>query len=723
MPDQTSEPGASLHFFCDDTIQLIEKLNLEANVPLESLRTGPQTRFLSAFNASRQLASLWELKYKELLGKYEDLAAEASRAMVARLDMEDLYELRKAEVTKSLKLETQRIDRMWSQKCAQLRKALSKEAEQRQALEQKLEAQGGGGGGVPRSPILSPQVIHISQSGSQRNPSLLVNNKLATPILARRTSSQAPEMDDEPSAAQLYTAADTGVFDPPDHQSSDEDSDPEEDLSPKAKPMEVEFNANTDDQVELDQIFSKLLAYTGSKKHSEFVAFSDMIDCGHMMRFYLRCVAVTEQIKSEDVISPGTKALAVELYETYLKSDAKLCIQLPAALTQPVGALLAEQKVEPELFNDCQRYVRNLLHKEVFPAYIQYLRSGTKSKASKFTIDREEIATTNPDLVMQRWVNRLAVSYPVHLNYLKTELRDMLQHQYQEKETLSKLRDLDNTNYWLIAEIGKGAFGSVYKGSNRQSADTVAIKVIDLEDVEGDIQTISREVATMKGKKCPQMTEYIDSAIYGTKLWITMEYMDGGSVLERITAMGSLKEKHIAIIAREVLLGLQFLASEGKIHRDIKAGNILMRKNGAVKLADFGTSRDLSDTFAKCNTQTGSPCWMAPEVINSTTSYDGKVDIWSLGITCMEMALGKAPHSELKTPMQVMRAIVDNPPPELTDKWSPYFRSFVQKCLKKDPAQRFSLQQLLQMAFIKNAGSTKKLKKLFLTPAQKGRTK
>jgi len=259
--------------------------------------------------------------------------------------------------------------------------------------------------------------------------------------------------------------------------------------------------------------------------------------------------------------------------------------------------------------------------------------------------------------------------------------------------------------------IGSGGFGSVYKGLKRDTNTICAIKVIDLEESQDDIMTITREINAMQGKTCPQLINYYGSCVYGTKLWIAMEYVNGGSVLDKVKEKKCLKEKYIAIIAREVLLGLYYLATEGKIHRDIKAANILLSQEGAVKLADFGASRQLTDTMAKCNTFVGSPYWMAPEVMMQS-HYDGKADIWSLGVTCLEMANGKPPHSHIP-PLKVMNLIVRNPPPELDGDYSPVFKNFVKLCLVKEPKQRSALASLLKHPFTQKAKKLKVLKELW----------
>lgn len=275
-----------------------------------------------------------------------------------------------------------------------------------------------------------------------------------------------------------------------------------------------------------------------------------------------------------------------------------------------------------------------------------------------------------------------------HLDLIRVQVDDIMSSgsDAKKQEEIKRMFEMyESLGYMKISKLGSGAFGSVYKGIQLSTKEIVAIKVIDLEEAKDDLLTIRREIAALsEGQLCPQMVQYKGSCINQTELWIVMEFAQGGSLFDKLKNGHSFTEPEIAIIIREVLLGLVFLASENRLHRDIKAANILLQNDGQIKLADLGATGQLSHTSPRAATFVGSPYWMAPEILRNDT-YDGKADIWSLGITCIELVKGKPPLSELN-PLRIVMTVPMNPPPRLEgEEHSKEYRDFIAKCLQKNP--------------------------------------
>ncbi|KAL5759351.1 hypothetical protein ACOSQ2_018189 [Xanthoceras sorbifolium] len=265
----------------------------------------------------------------------------------------------------------------------------------------------------------------------------------------------------------------------------------------------------------------------------------------------------------------------------------------------------------------------------------------------------------------------------------------------------SVTREDPTTKYELLNELGKGSYGSVYKARDFRTSELVAIKVISLTEGEEGYEEIRGEIEMLQQCNHPNVVRYLGSYQGEEYLWIVMEYCGGGSVADLMNVTEeALEEYQIAYICREALKGLAYLHSIFKVHRDIKGGNILLTEQGEVKLGDFGVAAQLTRTMSKRNTFIGTPHWMAPEVIQESR-YDGKVDVWALGVSAIEMAEGLPPRSTVH-PMRVLFMISIEPAPMLEDKekWSLVFHDFVAKCLTKEPRSRPTAAEMLKHKFI-----------------------
>lgn len=243
--------------------------------------------------------------------------------------------------------------------------------------------------------------------------------------------------------------------------------------------------------------------------------------------------------------------------------------------------------------------------------------------------------------------------------------------------------------YKRLETIGKGAYGSVHRGLEIATGNVVALKIINLDTEDDDVADIQREVALLTQlRDAPNVTQYYGCFLDGPRVWIVMEYAQGGSVrtLMKATKDGTIEEKYVAVIIREVLFSLSYLHKSGIIHRDLKAANILITAAGKVMICDFGVSALLVTTSSKRNTLVGTPHWMAPEVAHAS-AYDSKADIWSLGIMIYEMVTGNVPNAHIMDQAKLIQMLPRMKPPRLIEgEGSKDLREFVAHCLRESPS-------------------------------------
>uniref|UniRef100_A0A452IK55 non-specific serine/threonine protein kinase n=1 Tax=Gopherus agassizii TaxID=38772 RepID=A0A452IK55_9SAUR len=288
----------------------------------------------------------------------------------------------------------------------------------------------------------------------------------------------------------------------------------------------------------------------------------------------------------------------------------------------------------------------------------------------------------------------------------------------RSKEYEHVRRDLDPNEVWeIVGELGDGAFGKVYKAKNKETGALAAAKVIEAKSDE-ELEDYMVEIEILATCDHPYIVKLLGAFYHDSKLWIMIEFCPGGAVDAVMLELDrGLTEPQIQVICRQMLEALVYLHSKKIIHRDLKAGNVLLTQDGDIKLADFGVSAKNIKTLQRRDSFIGTPYWMAPEVVMcetmKDTPYDYKADIWSLGITLIEMAQIEPPHHELN-PMRVLLKIAKSDPPTLNcpSKWSPEFKDFLKTALDKNPETRPSAAQLLEHSFVNKVTSNRALREL-----------
>lgn len=300
---------------------------------------------------------------------------------------------------------------------------------------------------------------------------------------------------------------------------------------------------------------------------------------------------------------------------------------------------------------------------------------------------------------------------------MQRALTDLLRSSRSLRDVTSSFKEYpaDASAYDLLEDCGRGVSATVHRALCKPFDEIVAIKKLNLESLNCNLEEIIHEAQTMKSYNHPAVLSLHTSFVHNQDLWMVMPFMTGGSILHimKYKFPEGLDEVAIATIMREVLRALEYVHKNGGIHRDVKAGNILVQKTGAVKLGDFGVAATIERGGSWGNdkvcrtTFVGTPCWMAPEVMEQTQGYNASADIWSFGITMLELANGHAPFAKFP-PMKVLLMTLQNPPPQLDDKvgkkhFSKNMRDVVTRCLQKDPSRRPTATQLLEHRFFKQA--------------------
>jgi len=271
---------------------------------------------------------------------------------------------------------------------------------------------------------------------------------------------------------------------------------------------------------------------------------------------------------------------------------------------------------------------------------------------------------------------------------------------------------MNTTDYEIGNPIGYGSSAVVYIAKYKPLNKNVAIKMIDLDQFErNQIDELRREIQNMNLCRHPNLLPVFGSFVNGSKLYIVTPYLSAGSCLNlmKYAYPDGFEELVIATILKQALQGLDYLHKSKLIHRDVKAGNLLINEDGLVRLGDFGVSSSLMETGERKGyrkTFVGTPCWMAPEVMEQS-GYDYKADIWSFGITALELATGHAPFAKYP-PLKVLMLTLQNEPPTLdrdqaSHKFSRTFKEMIDSCLIKDPSRRPTSEKLLQHPFFKQA--------------------